>query len=238
MRLFAAVPTLIAMNRAVTSPRPYWAAASSDCRVETSPSQGFYASAEVDHNDRDPAIAAAVRRAKCGDMDALRFLYLRYKNNVYGYVLSIVRDPHEAEDVTQHVFLKLMSVIPKYEPRKVPFTAWLIRVARNMAVDHQRRHRTVPCEEVYGPADPVDDAGEDRRWGLEQALETLPEDQREVVLMRHVVGLSPAEIGRRMGRTEASVHGLHHRGRQALQRELGHMGCAPRTRAAVRTRAA
>lgn len=238
MRLFAVVPTPIAMNRAVTSPRPSWAAASSDCRVETSPSQGFYASAEVDHNDRDPAIAAAVRRAKCGDMDALRFLYLRYKNNVYGYVLSIVRDPHEAEDVTQHVFLKLMSVIPKYEPRKVPFTAWLIRVARNMAVDHQRRQRTVPCEEVYGPANPADDASEDCRWGLEQALETLPEDQREVVLMRHFVGLSPAEIGRRMGRTEASVHGLHHRGRLALQRELGHMGCAPRTRATVRTRAA
>src|SRR5580704_4754036 len=124
MRLFAAVPTPIAMNRAVTSPRPYWAAASSDCRVETSPSQGFYASAEVDHNDRDPAIAAAVRRAKCGDMDALRFLYLRYKNNVYGYVLSIVRDPHEAEDVTQHVFLKLMSVINKYQAREVPFTSW------------------------------------------------------------------------------------------------------------------
>ena len=220
------------MNRAVTSRRPDWAAASPEHRVETSPSQGFYVSTEVDHNDRDPAIAAAVRSAKRGDKEALRFLYLRYKNNVYGYVLSIVRDPHEAEDVTQHVFLKLMSVIPKYEPQKVPFTAWLIRVARNMAVDYQRRHRNVLCEEVYGPAHPADDAGDDRRRGLEQALETLPEDQREVVLMRHVVGLTPAEIGERMGRTEASVHGLHHRGRQALQRELGHMGCAPRTRAA------
>jgi RNA polymerase sigma-70 factor (ECF subfamily) len=187
----------------------------------------------MDHNDRDPAIVAAVHRAKRGDMDAVRFLYLRYKNNVYGYVLSIVRDPHEAEDVTQHVFLKLMSIIDKYEPRKVPFTAWLIRVARNVAVDHQRRHRNVLCEEVYGPSEPADDSSDERRWGLEHALETLPADQREVVLMRHVVGLTPAEISRRMGRTEASVHGLHHRGRQTLQHKLGHMGCGPRTRAAA-----
>ena len=115
-------------------------------------------------------------------------------------------------------------------------------MARNVAVDSQRQHRTIPCEQVFAPSHPADDAGADRRWGLEQALDTLPEDQREVVLMRHVVGLTPAEIGERMGRTEASVHGLHHRGRQTLQRELGHMGCAPRTRTpsspAPRTRAA
>jgi RNA polymerase sigma-70 factor, ECF subfamily len=221
------------MTAVNTSQRPDWAATAEDAPLDTSPSRGFYASTEMDHNDRDPAIAAAVSRAKRGDMEAVRFLYLRYKNNVYGYVLSIVRDPHEAEDVTQHVFLKLISIIPKYEPRKVPFTAWLIRVARNVAVDHQRRHRNVLCEEVYGPGQPADDSGDERRWGLEHALETLPADQREVVLMRHVVGLSPAEISRRMGRTEASVHGLHHRGRQALQHKLGHMGCAPRTRAAA-----
>ena len=227
------VQLLIAMTAAITSHRPDWAATTSDDHVETSPSQGFYASTEMDHNDRDPAIAAAVRQAKRGDMDAVRFLYLRYKNNVYGYVLSIVRDPHEAEDVTQHVFLKLMSIIPKYEPRKVPFTAWLIRVARNVALDHQRRHRNVLCEEVYGPSHAADDSSEDRRWGLEHALETLPADQREVVFMRHVVGLTPAEIGRRMGRTEASVHGLHHRGRQAMRDKLCGMGCGPRTRAAA-----
>ena len=102
------------MTVALTSHRPDGAATTQDDHVDTSPSRGFYASTEMDHNDRDPAIIAAVRRAKRGDMDAVHFLYLRYKNNVYGYVLSIVRDPHEAEDVTQHVFLKLMSIIHKY----------------------------------------------------------------------------------------------------------------------------
>ncbi len=201
-------------------------------QVETAPSRGFFASIDVEHNDRDPAIAAAVRRAQSGDMEAFRFLYLRYKNNVYGYVLSIVRDEHDAEDATQHVFLKLMSVIRSYQPRKVPFTAWIIRVARNVAVDYQRDRRSIPCEEVFAPSLPNDDCGSERRWGLEQALDTLPDDQRDVVMLRTLVGLSPPAIAARIGRTEASVHGLHHRGRENLRRELSNIDCAPTTRAA------
>src|SRR3712207_6802821 len=64
----------------------------------------------------DPALVdAAIKRAKEGDAEALRFLYIRYADNVYGYVTSIVRDEHEAEDITQHVFTKLLTVLPRYE---------------------------------------------------------------------------------------------------------------------------
>ncbi len=166
-------------------------------------------------------------------MDAVRFLYIRYKDNVYGYVLSILRDQHEAEDVTQHVFLKLMSVIHKYQPREVPFTSWMLRVARNVAVDHLRQRRPLPVEEVYEPSQQADDSGRDRRWGIEQALEELPEDQRGVVVLRHLVGLSPGEIADRMGRTEASIHGLHHRARGAMRRKLTEVECAPTARTAA-----
>jgi RNA polymerase sigma-70 factor (ECF subfamily) len=197
-------------------------------------SHGFRASPAERMNDRDPAIARAVARAKSGDMDAIRFLYLRYRNNVYGYVLSILRDDHEAEDVTQTVFIKLMSVIHKYEPRQAPFTAWLLRVARNVAIDSLRQRRPVPCEEVIESSRPADDSSHDRRWGLQQALETLPEDQREVVVLRHLAGLSPGEIADRMDRTEASIHGLHHRARVALRRELIRAECAPTTRMGAR----
>jgi len=200
---------------------------------QPAPASGFYASTAIDRNDRDPAIAEAVRRAQMGDRNAFCFLYLRYKNNVYGYVLSILRDPHEAEDATQHVFLKLMSVIGKYEPRRVPFSAWIIRVARNVAVDCQRQHRTIPVEEVLEASRPLEEVGVDRRRGLESALESLPEDQRDVVVLRHLVGLSPGEIASRLGRSEASIHGLHHRGRQAVKRKLVALECAPTTRAAA-----
>ncbi|HWE34142.1 MAG TPA: RNA polymerase sigma factor [Solirubrobacteraceae bacterium] len=193
----------------------------------------FRVNPNVDRNDRDPAIVEAVKAAQTGDEEALRFLYLRYKDNIYGYVHSILRDEDEAQDVTQHVFLKLITVIHRYEPRSVPFTAWLIRVARNVALDHQRQRRAVPCEEVFESSEPTDDAEIDRRRGLESALSTLPDDQRSVVVLRHLVGLTPGEIADRMGRSEASIHGLHHRARLSLRRELEGVGCAPTTRLAA-----
>ena len=197
---------------------------------EMAASHGFRVSPAGAKDDRDPAIARAVARAKSGDTEAIRFLYLRYKDNVYGYVLSILRDPHEAEDATQTVFMKLISVIHKYEPRQVPFTAWILRVAHNVAIDSLRQRRLVPCEEVIESWRPAEDLSHDRRWGLEQALETLPQDQRDVIVQRHLVGLLPGEIADRMGRTESSIHGLHHRARRALRRELIRTECAPTTR--------
>jgi len=131
-------------------------------------------------------VAQAVARAKTGDQEAFRFLYLRYVDNVYGYVRSIVRDEHEAEDVTQHVFAKLMTTLPKYQQRDVPFTAWILRVSRNVAVDHMRARRAVPCEEVR-ELEPQRESSttEDDSLALREALATLPEDQRQVIVLRH-----------------------------------------------------
>ncbi|HEV3045922.1 MAG TPA: sigma-70 family RNA polymerase sigma factor [Solirubrobacteraceae bacterium] len=181
-------------------------------------------------------VAQAVRRAQQGDRQALGFLYARYADNVYGYVRSIVHDPYEAEDVTQHVFAKLIHVIGKYEQRDVPFFAWILRVSRNVAVDHIRRQRAIPVEEVRAAQEHAGVTGsigshenDERVNDLREALATLPRDQREVLVLRHFAGLSPTEIAERTGRSEGSVHGLHHRGRRALQSELTERGAAPAT---------
>lgn len=180
-------------------------------------------------------VVQAVARAKAGDREAVRFLYMRYADNVYGYVRSIVRDHYEAEDVTQQVFAKLMTAIAKYEPQAVPFSAWILRVARNVAVDHVRQRRAVPCEEVR-VLDGRDDEGhrEECSLSLREALQRLPDDQRQVVVLRHLVGLSPGEIAGQLGKTEPAIHGLHHRGRGALRTSLAERECAP----AVRMKAA
>jgi RNA polymerase sigma-70 factor (ECF subfamily) len=176
-------------------------------------------------------VRRAVKRAQEGDRAALGFLYARYADDVCGYVRSIVRDQHEAEDVTQHVFAKLIRVIGKYEERDVPFFAWILRVARNVAVDHLRRQRAIPVEEIRGAVDEGHDhAAAERISDLREALAKLPHDQREVLVLRHIAGLSPTEIAERTGRTEGSVHGLHHRGRRALRAELTSRGAAPATR--------
>jgi RNA polymerase sigma-70 factor, ECF subfamily len=170
----------------------------------------------------------AVARAKEGDQDAVRFLYVSYSHNIYGYVRSIVRDDHEAEDVTQHVFAKLMTSIVKYDDRGVPFFAWLLRLARNVAIDHLRANRMTPTDIVLDP-DTSSEIDLDRAETVRSALATLPDEQRKVVLMRHVIGLTPGEIAEEMGRSEGSIHGLHHRGRRALQKELARLDSAPFT---------
>jgi RNA polymerase sigma-70 factor (ECF subfamily) len=183
-------------------------------------------------------VAQAVRRAQAGDRDALAFLYARYADNVYGYVRSIVHDPHEAEDVTQQVFAKLMRVIGKYEEREVPFFAWVLRVARNLAVDHLRRQRSIPVEEVrITSRDGADPAAGRHMTELCEALSQLPRDQCEVLVLRHFAGLSPTEIATRTGRTEGSIHGLHHRARRALRAELTSRGAAPATSGSLKLRA-
>ncbi|HTE62491.1 MAG TPA: sigma-70 family RNA polymerase sigma factor [Solirubrobacteraceae bacterium] len=178
---------------------------------------------KLDHSPQaERLVLAAVARAKEGDADALRFLYLRYADNVYGYVCSIVRDEFEAEDVTQHIFAKLLTALERYEPRVVPFSAWILRVAHNAAIDHVRAHRPVPLEEVHPPDAASDDgAGSRERFAdLRLALDALPPEQRDVIVLRFLVGLTPREIADRMGRSEDAVHGLQHRGRRRLRSEM------------------
>jgi RNA polymerase sigma-70 factor (ECF subfamily) len=182
---------------------------------------------------RPGEVARAVSRAKQGDRGAIRFLYLRYSGNVYGYARSIVRNDHDAEDIVQQVFTRLLTAIQGYEQRSVPFSAWLLRITHNMAIDHMRRRAPV-CEEpelTPGSEHPHVEINH-LRGALRDALSELPPVQREIVVLRHVGGLSPREIAERLGRSEDSVHGLHHRGRRALQAALASAGATPSTLAA------
>jgi RNA polymerase sigma-70 factor (ECF subfamily) len=172
-------------------------------------------------------VRVAIERAKAGDSEGLHFLYVRYAPDVQRYVASFVKDHHEAEDITQNIFAKLMKAIKKYEQREVPFAAWIMRVARNAALDHMRVRRAIPTEEVR-----LADGGQaqvslDRGHDLRDALEYLPDDQREVLILRHIAGLTPVEIAATLKKSESSVHGLHHRGRRTLQAKLTELGAAP-----------
>jgi RNA polymerase sigma-70 factor, ECF subfamily len=172
----------------------------------------------------------AIARASAGDRDALRDLYVRYSGLVYRQVRAVVRDEHEAQDITQLVFIKLIRALPRYDERQGPFSAWLLRVARNLAIDQVRRRRPVPAEEVYALDAPCDDAAPDRAQALHDALAGLSSDQREVLVLRQIMGLGPREIARRLDRTEGSVHALHHRARAAMRASLLQSQAGPATR--------
>jgi RNA polymerase sigma-70 factor (ECF subfamily) len=178
------------------------------------------------HADRE--LTDAIDRARRGDAEALGVLYARYQPRVRGYVKGLLGDRHEADDITQQLFARLGPALERYEPRSASFSAWILRVARNAALDHLRARVTLPLEELGTAAAACDDTtGFERRACLRQALAALPADQRQVVLMRHVVGLTTPEIAAALGRTEGSVHALHHRGRAGLRRRLGELGLAP-----------
>jgi RNA polymerase sigma-70 factor, ECF subfamily len=200
-----------------------------DCGQDAGVLHGrFRSQMSVADEGAGPGITAlAVARAKRGDREALHYLYVRYAGNVYGYVASIVHDEHDAEDVTQQVFAKLLVILAKYEQREAPFIAWILAVSRNVALDHMRRQRAVPCAEVRELEAATSEPDALHAFSIRDALERLPVEQREVVLLRHVLGLTPGEIAHLTGRSESSVHGLHHRGRSALRTSLRQVGVAP-----------
>jgi RNA polymerase sigma-70 factor (ECF subfamily) len=201
-------------------------------RYESRTAAGFARKAGLDEDQREGELDLAVARAKEGDEQALRYIYGRFADNVYGYARGIVRDEHDAEDVTQQVFARLITALGSYERRAVPFSSWILRITHNMAIDHCRRRRSTPVEEVHAvdEADPQDERN--LSGALRAALDELPQDQREVVVLRHIGGWSPGEIAERLGRSEDAVHGLHHRGRRALKASLAKLEAAPVTAAA------
>ena len=176
-------------------------------------------------------VSAATERARDGDEDALRLLYLLYADNVFGFVLSIVHDEHDAEDITSEVFARLPRALTHYRVSSTPFVAWLLRVSRNAALDHLRAQRSVPLAEV-----PANDRAElqahERLDDLRAALEALPFDQRQVMVLRLVAGLTPGEVAERIGRSVDAVHALQHRARRRLREELTQAGWAPTSQAA------
>jgi RNA polymerase sigma-70 factor (ECF subfamily) len=82
-----------------------------------------------------PLVARAVGRVRAGDRDALRFLYVRYADDVYGYARTIVTDHDEAREVTRRAFSRLECLIDRYEEHDAPFGVWIRRVARSVAAE-------------------------------------------------------------------------------------------------------
>jgi RNA polymerase sigma-70 factor (ECF subfamily) len=194
----------------------------------TAARSGYRRRRHLDHPDAaEPLVAAAVARARVGEEDALRLLFLLFADNVFGYVVSIVHDEHDAEDLTSEVFARLPRALGHYRPGATPFAAWLLRVARNAALDHLRQQRSVPSGHIQ-PAGELPGVHEHERLaGLRTALEALPADQRQVMLLRLVAGLSPGEVAVRLDRSVEALHALQHRARRRLCAELTQLGWAP-----------
>jgi RNA polymerase sigma-70 factor (ECF subfamily) len=175
----------------------------------------------------DAAIERLVVEARDGDTWAFGVIFDQYHDSVYRFIASRVHRPADAEDLTQHVFVKALEALPRYEARGVPFGGWLFRLARNAVIDHVRtRHEHAELDTVVGWAH--GDSGPDEIAVVRQeldavgaALASLTDEQREAIELRFFAGLSAREAAEAMGRQEGTVRGLQFRAIAALRRELG-----------------
>jgi len=158
----------------------------------------------------------AVARAKEGDTHAFHFLYVRFVDEVCMFVGGFARDADEADEISHAVFAKLVREIQQYERGEVSFTVWLLRYAAKVARDELRRSHRVAVDDGNGAW--ARDRGEmERSRHLCEALRRLPDEQRQVLVLRHIAGLSPEKVAERLGKTEASVRCLDEDGHQALR---------------------
>lgn len=163
-----------------------------------------------------------------GDAEAARILTGRHLGRVFGFAARLLGDRAEAEDVAQEAMLRLWRVAPNWRPGEAQVSSWLYRVVVNLCTDRQRsarRRRADALDEVAEPADDAPNAAAQmmtraRMDALQTALETLPDRQRQAVVLRHIEGLSNPEIAAILGIGTEAVESLTARGKRALTTAL------------------
>ncbi len=160
-----------------------------------------------------------------GDAGAARALTLRLTPRVLAHSYRLLGDRAEAEDVAQDAMMRLWKIAPHWRQGEAKVTTWLYRVVANLCTDRLRKARGVgldtipePADETPGPADNMVDAA--RAKALQQALQTLPERQRQAVVLRHIEGFQNPQIAEIMEISVEAVESLTARGKRALAAEL------------------
>jgi RNA polymerase sigma-70 factor (ECF subfamily) len=169
-----------------------------------------------------------IRRAKECDSSAFASIYECYYEDIYNFIYHRVTSIPVAEDLAAEVFLKALDSIASFTFRGVPLKVWLFRIARNLIADYFRRGpglAEVPLsleEGAIAPEAGADDVFERKltQQQLVRALSSLSEDQQEVVILRFVDGLPPADVAQIMGKSKGSIHSLQHRALSSLNRFL------------------
>jgi RNA polymerase sigma-70 factor (ECF subfamily) len=168
-----------------------------------------------------------VDRAQGGDRAALEELYLLYFDRIYSYLHMSVGNRHDAEDLTTQTFMKMLESIKRFRWQSAPFSAWLFRIAHNLAMDHFRASRRwQPEEEVpepVGDSEPSAEAAAFQSIGRQSMLdliENLSQEQKQVLTLKFVFNLPNTEVATILGKTEGAIKSLQHRALVSLQKQI------------------
>ena len=175
---------------------------------------------EVEEAEEQTLVSQAID----GDADAVGLLYTRHLDAICRYVYFRVADEPLAEDLTEEVFVKAWTALPRYKQQGHRFTSWLYRIARNLIVDHYRKQSThtpvadAPMETIAdeGPSPEVLVADQQDYAALAGAIQRLGSDEQQVIILRFVEGLSHKEVGEVIGKSEGASRVIQHRALEAL----------------------
>src|SRR5438105_4660769 len=172
-----------------------------------------------------------VERAQQGERSALEELYLLHFDRIYSYLHMSLGNRHDAEDLTTQTFLKMLESIGRFKWQSAPFSAWLFRIAHNLAMDHFRASRRwQPEEEVPEPAPPEESSAEEEamqaigRQSMLELIEDLSSEQQQVLALKFVFNFSNGEAATILGKTEGAIKSLQHRALVSLQKQIAPAG--------------
>ena len=172
------------------------------------------------------ASSQLVARSKAGDREAFAKLYDEYFAVIYRFVFLKLRHKETSEDIAQNVFLKALSAIETFEERGLPFSSWLYKIARNLCLDYFKKKSDVVVAEpeIFFPniADEKMTAEEsfdlqERVGRLLRAIDSLSDEQKEIVIMRFVQELSYEEISKILDKSEESLRAQNYRAMKKLK---------------------
>jgi len=163
------------------------------------------------------------------DPDALRELHNRLYEPVYRYIHFKVSDPQASEDLTSEVFLRVLEALKKGKMWNTTPDAWIFGIARNVVADHYRkagRHPEVALDERLAMPDEQNLTQQvivaEQHQELAQAIRGLTDEQRDVVLLRFMEGLSINDVAEILGKTPGAIKGLQHRALRTLAEAMEH----------------
>ncbi len=168
-----------------------------------------------------------VDRAQKRDRAALEELYLIHFDRIYSYLHVSVGNKHDAEDLTTQTFLKMLEKIGRFRWQSAPFSAWLFRIAHNLAMDHFRsRRRWQPEAEVPEPLDSEEPSAELEamqsigRESMFELIEKLSPEQQQVLILKFVFNFPNGDVANILDKTEGAIKSLQHRALASLQKQI------------------
>jgi RNA polymerase sigma-70 factor, ECF subfamily len=168
-----------------------------------------------------------VERAQQGDRAALEDLYLIHFDRIYSYLHMSVGNKHDAEDLTTQTFLKMLESIKRFRWQSAPFSAWLFRIAHNLAMDHFRaRRRWQPEAEVPEPPGSEEPSAELEamqtigRQSMLELIDKLSPEQQQVLTLKFVFNFPNADVATILEKTEGAIKSLQHRALASLQKQI------------------